>query len=98
MKKTRVTIRNPNTLNTKEIIISLKGLRSLTEDKFIYLWADAQTHENRSFNIQKGLITKLSSQELPNIALRIVNSAKELSQNYNITSELKKININYRII
>ena len=98
MKKTNIVIYNPNIDDTQLFEPYLDHLKKISNHRLIYFWVDIQTEEKQSFNIQKGLLTKLSSLEIKNIVINLVNSVKRVQENYNINTSIRKININYRIL
>ena len=98
MKKTNIIIYNPNINDTQLFEPYLDHLKKISNHRLIYFWVDIQTEEKQSFNIQKGLLTKLSSLEIKNIVINLVNSVKRVQENYNINTSIRKININYRIL
>ena len=98
MKKTNIIIYNPNINDTQLFEPYLNHLKKISNHRLIYFWVDIQTEEKQSFNIQKGLLTKLSSLEIKNIVINLVNSVRRVQENYNINTSIKKININYRIL
>lgn len=98
MKKTKIIIYDPNIGNTQEIKSPLYYLKKMSNNRLTYIWVDTQTQEKQSFNIHKGLLTKLSHQEIQDITINIINGIKKIQKNYNVTTPLTKININYRIL
>ena len=98
MKKTNIIIYNPNINDTQLFEPYLNHLKKISNHRLIYFWVDIQTEEKQSFNIQKGLLTKLSSLEIKNIVINLVNSVRRVQENYNINTSIRKININYRIL
>ena len=97
MKKTRIIVENPELLNTQEIERKLKTLKSLNPKKLIYVWIDVQTEDRVSFNVHKGLLTRLSVREVNSISYNTLRTLRKVQQNYNVTSSFKTLNINYRI-
>lgn len=55
------------TITNKDLKSSLNKLKSSNYAKLIYLWINAHGDNNISFNILKGTLTKLTSQEINNI-------------------------------
>lgn len=98
MKKTNIIIYNPNINDTQLFEPYLNHLKKISNHRLIYFWVDIQTEEKQSFNIQKGLLTKLSSLEVKNIVINLINSVRRVQENYNINTSIRKININYRIL
>ena len=55
------------TITNKDLKNCLNKLKSSNYTKLIYLWINAHGDNNISFNILKGTLTKLTSQEINNI-------------------------------
>lgn len=98
MKKTKIIIYNPNIEDNTKLRSSFDYLKNVANNRLIYLWVDTQTEEKQFFNIQKGLLTKLSSKETSSILLNLMNSLKKIKENYNVNTAIKQITINYRIL
>nr|ALO20712.1 hypothetical protein [Liriope tetraphylla] len=98
MKKTSIIIYNPNINDTQLFEPYLNNLKKISNHRLVYFWVDIRTEEKQSFNIQKGLLTKLSSLEIKNIVINLVNSVRKVQENYSINTSIRKININYRIL
>ena len=98
MKKTNIIIYNPNINDIHLFTPYLDHLKRISNHRLIYFWVDIQTEEKQSFNIQKGLLTKLSSLEIKSIVTNLIDSMKKVQENYNVNTSIKKININYRIL
>ena len=55
------------TITNKDLKSCLNKLKSSNYTKLIYLWINAHGDNNISFNILKGTLTKLTSQEINSI-------------------------------
>ena len=86
------------TITNKDLKGCLNKLKNSNYTKLIYLWINAHGDNNISFNILKGTLTKLTSQEINNITNNSLWTCRQLKQNYNVHTPLVKITVNYKIL